>query len=355
MRHRLPVFDSDGHIDEDNAAIAAYFEGEYHNPRRPVGFQVFPSLDGWSRGILVNRGDPERRHRHTNAEIWSGVLDRVGLDGSVLYPTEGLAQGLIQDAGYAAATARAYNDWLAAEYTERDARLHGVGLLPVQDITAAIAELRRCATERTRFVAALLPTVLVMPRTYGDPSFWPLYEEAERLGVPLALHGGPAQGLGLGHFQDFAKVHALSHPLPMLKQVTDLVLSGVLDAFPNLRFALLEAGCGWVPFLLDRLDHEYGSLNGVQLRKTIRHKPSHYFKETENLWISLELEERSLHYTIDAIGADRLVYSSDYGHESPLDDIAYDLNAFLADDRYDDDVKAGILARNGRRLYRLDA
>lgn len=344
------VFDSDGHVDEDNAAIATHLRGEYANPRRPPGFQVFPSLDGWSRGVLVNRGDPDRPWRHTDAVIWAEVLDRVGLEGSVLYPTEGLAIGLVQDAGYAAAVATAYNDWLEAEYTRAEPRLYGVSLLPVQDPAAAVAELRR-VRERTGFVAALLPTVTAAPETLGDRRFWPIYEEAERLGIPLALHGGPAQKLGLDHFDDFAKVHALSHPIAMMRQVTDLVLSGVFDAFEGLRVALLESGCGWVPWFLDRLDHEHGSLNGLVLRERLRHRPSHYFRETDNLWLSLELEETSMRYTIDAIGSERLLYSSDYGHETPLGAIGTDLREFLDDPRYDRETKERILSRNGRRFY----
>lgn len=349
----MRVFDADGHIDEDNAAIARHFRGEYANSRRPEGFQVFPSLDGWSRGVLVNRGDPERPWRHTNAQIWGQVLDRMALDGSVLYPTEGLAVGLVSDPGYAAACATAYNDWLQQDYTERDPRLYGVALLPVQSPEAAVQELRRCV-ERPNFVAALLPSVLRMPRTYGDPFFWPIYEEAERLGIPLTVHGGPATGLDLDHFTDFAKVHALSHPVAMLRQVTDLVLSGVFDAFPNLRVALLEAGCGWVPYFMDRLDHEWGSINGIDLRKSLKHKPSHYFKHTDNLWLSLELDERSLWYTVDAIGSERLMYSSDYGHESTLGAISGELQEFLHDPRVDDRARERILRHNALRFYGLD-
>jgi predicted TIM-barrel fold metal-dependent hydrolase len=346
----LAVFDSDGHIDEDNAAIAGWFQGEYRNPRRPVGFQVFPSLDGWSRGVLVNRGDPERPYRHTNAAIWGEVLDRVGLTGTVLYPTEGLAVGLVQDAAYAVALSAAYNDWMQDAYCSKDDRLLGVALLPLQSPQAAVRELRRSAA-RPGFVAGLLPTVTATTRTLGDEVYWPIYEEAERLGMPLALHGGPAQNLGLDHFTDFAKVHALSHPLAMLRQATDLVLSGVFDAFPDLRVALLEAGCGWVPFFMDRLDHEWSSLNGLQLRQRLKHRPSHYFRETDNLWLSLELSERSMRYTIDAIGSERLLYSSDYGHETPLGEIGEDLRAFLDDPRYDAETKQRILHDNGQRFY----
>jgi hypothetical protein len=350
--HDIPVFDSDGHVDEDPVAIAAHLTSEYRNPARRTGARVFPSPDGWSRGVLVNRGDPERRYRHTSAEILGEILATVGLQGSVLYPTEGLAVGLMQDAAHAAAVCRAYNDWLEAEYTTRDPRLFGVGLMPVQDRAAAVAELSRCRT-RKGFVAMLLPSVLGRPSTYGDVEYWPIYEAAEREHMPLAVHGGPANFAGMPAFDDFAKVHTLSHPLPLLTHVTDIVMSGVFDAFPGLRIAFLEAGCGWAPYWMDRMDHEYGTLNGLALRKRLRHRPSHYFRETDNVWFSFELEEHTLRAVIDVVGSDRLLYASDYGHESRLDAIVQELAEFIDRPDLAKDTKEKLLGGNGRRLYGL--
>jgi len=350
--HDIPVFDSDGHIDEDHVAIAALLPGDYRNPGRRPGAPVFPSLDGWSRGVLVNRGDPQRRYRHTSADILGEILGVIGLQGSVLYPTEGLAVGLMQDSAHATAVCSAYNDWLEAEYTARDPRLLGVGLMAVQSPAAAVAELSRCRS-RTGFVAMLLPSVLGRPSTYGDAEYWPIYEAAQRLGMPLAVHGGPAGFPGMPAFNDFAKIHTLSHPLPLLVQVTDIVLSGVFDAFPNLRIAFLEAGCGWAPYWIDRMDHEYATLNGLALRKRLRHRPSHYFRETDNVWLSFELEERTLRSVIDAIGSERLLYASDYGHESRLENIVSEVAEFAERADLSDEVKARLLGGNGRRLYGL--
>src|SRR5688572_3921946 len=92
----IAVFDSDCHVDEDHAAIAGFLASR---PGRPA--PVFPSLDGWSRGTLVDRGDPQRRYRRTSAEILAEMLATVGLEASVLYPTEGMACGLMQDVEHA--------------------------------------------------------------------------------------------------------------------------------------------------------------------------------------------------------------------------------------------------------------
>ena len=83
------------------------------------------------------------------------------------------------------------------------------GMLAVQDPEAAAAEIRRCKNQRTRFAACLLPSQTYLGKTYGDEFFWPIFEEAERQDMPLAIHGAPSRGLGFDHFPEFARVHAL--------------------------------------------------------------------------------------------------------------------------------------------------
>ena len=347
------VFDSDGHVDEDQDEIAACFEGAYANPRWTKISSVFPSLDGWSRSIMIDREDKDREHRRTDARIWSGVLDRLGAEGSMLYPTSGLALGLMQDGEHAAAAATAYNNWLEKHYTSQDHRLFGAGLMAVQKPDAAVAEIKRCAETRRNFRAMILSAVTAMPRSYGDEFFWPIFEEAERQDIALAVHGAPSRGMGFDHFDKFVKVHTLSHPVAVFIQLTDMMFSGVFDAFPKLRVAFLEAGCGWVPFMTDRMDYEYRSLHGAEVKPRLSRAPSEYFAETGNIWVSTELDERSIKYTIDAIGSTRLLYASDYGHEAPLAHIAAELSEFIADPAYGKETKANILCRNGKELYRL--
>ena len=238
MAHGIPVFDGDGHVLESDIELQKYYEGDWANARLVNGFTIFPSLDGWSRAAIIN-SDESRVHFGTDASVWSGMLDKIGLEGSVLYPTAGLAFGLMQSVDFAAATATAYNNWLEGEYTQKDNRLYGAGLVSVDDMDEAKKELIRCATERKNFPAIVLPTVLANGKSYGDEFFWPLYEEAERQNMVLAFHGAPSKGFGLDHLRPFCKVHALEHPIPLFIHLTDLMLSGVFETFPKLKFAFL--------------------------------------------------------------------------------------------------------------------
>ncbi len=351
MEHRMPVFDGDGHVLETDDQLDAYYEGSWQNPKRLAGMTIFPSLDGWSRSVQISEQDANRRYWITNAEIWQDILERMGLEGSVLYPTIALAFGLMREVGFATATAIAYNNWLEAEYTRKDDRLFGVGLMPIENPEGAIAEMRRCKSERRNFVAMLLPSVTASGMTYGHPSFWPIFEEAERLNMPLALHGAPSVGFGFDHFRPFVKVHTLEHPFPLMIQLTDMMFSGMFDDFPKLKVVFLEGGSSWVPFMMDRLDYEYDAVQGAEIRKKVKHKPSWYLSETDSFWVSCEMGERAMKYVIDMMGSERIIYASDFPHEPTEEDLMTDVPNFLDNPDFDDTVKANVLYHNAKRLY----
>ena len=119
MQHRMPVFDGDGHVLETDAELDRYYEGNWANSKRLAGLTIFPSLDGWSRSVQIGEEDTNRRYWHTDAKVWGDILDRMGLEGSVRYPTIGLAHGLMREIDFATAPAIAYNNWLEAEYTQK--------------------------------------------------------------------------------------------------------------------------------------------------------------------------------------------------------------------------------------------
>lgn len=354
MKHEIPVFDGDGHVLERDDQLQKYYEGEWSNMKRMDGMPIFPSLDGWARASIMDQADDGPRSWSTDARIWGDILDRIGLEGSVLYPTGGLAFGLMQSHDFQTATAIAYNNWLEGEYTTQDDRLYGAGLVPINDMDAARKEIVRCATKRKNFPAILLPTVTVNGKSFGDEYYWPIYEEAERHNMPLAFHGAPSRGFGLDNLKPFLKVHTLEHPVPLMIQMTDMMFSGVFEAFPKLKVAFLEGGCSWITFMMDRLDYEYDSVFGVGVRKKLKKKPSEIIRDTDSIWLSCEMGESSLKYVIDAMGSDRIIYASDFPHEPTDDDLTADVPEFLADETYSMEVKEKILYHNTKRFYNID-
>ena len=204
-------------------------------------------------------------------ERWLEFLAKTGIESSVLYPTAGLSYGQVHFPEWAAAYAQAYNDWFAEKYIKVSDRFKGVALIPVQDVKAAVKELRR-AVKDLGMVCAMLPSN-GLDRHYGSDEFNPLYEEAEKLDCALAVHGGCYGDLGFNSFKVFPATRALGMPFPLAIHMTGMMSEGVFDRFPELRVGFLEGGTAWIPLVLDRLNREveYG---GLQLKKD----PIEYFR-----------------------------------------------------------------------------
>jgi predicted TIM-barrel fold metal-dependent hydrolase len=257
----------------------------------------------------------------------------------------------LDDAGLASALATARNTWLA-EYCAADSqRIKGTAALAQQSIEASVAELRRSVTELGFVGASLLPNV--KGRHLGDRSYFPLYEEAERLNVPICVHmflgryGSDA--VGTERVDKFFYSHLFGHPLEQMIALSVIIGEGVLDRFPKLRFVFLESGCGWLPYWFERMDEHYEVL-GVQLPE-LKSKPSQLL-ERGQLYFSCEPEEAELAHVIDVIGDDWIVFASDYSHfDSRWPGASEPIVNHLT---LSDVSKRKILNDNARRLYPLD-
>ena len=141
--------------------------------------------------------------------------------------------------------------------------------------------------------------------------------------------------------------------MPQMVQMMRMINSGVFDRFPKLRVAYLECGTGWVPFMMDRLDYEFDSIFGVAARGRLKKRPSDYIREGDNFWVSMELGERGLKYTIDAIGSEKILYASDYPHEPTEEDLTTELPDFIASNDHSEAVKRNVLYNNMINFYQL--
>jgi hypothetical protein len=343
------VIDADGHVYERDEELFEHLEAPYSSKRTVFGFPFWPTLDGYHRGAIQSRLEVHQV-LETSARIWIDFLDAAGIARSVLYPTAALTCGLIRDRDWAVVLARAYNNWLFHRYLNVSPRLHGMALLALQDPLEAATELRR-AVEDLGMVGGVL-TPIGQRKPLGHSDFDPIYREAARLDCALAVHAGPAQGLGLDVLDYFAQVHTLSHPYAQMIQLTSIVMSGVLDRFPTLRVAFLEAGASWVPFLMHRMDRSYKGRQHREYVGGVSRPPSTYIKGG-NLYFSAEPSEESLAHVVQMIGTGTLLFTSDFPHEVNLQRCRAEIGGVLGRDDLADDLKKKLLGENARRLYRF--
>ncbi len=347
------ILDADGHIIERDIELFEYLEPPYKGKDTLLGYPFFPTLDGYNRGALLARLGLYQ-HYEISAKVWLDALDKVGIESTVLYPTAGLAFTMIQDPHWAVALARAYNNWFADKFHGASKRLRGVALIPLQDVPAGVKELRRAVTE-LGFVGAVLPANsadIGVRKALGHPDFWPIYEEAERLDVPLSTHGAPSMNIGINSFTHFAMTGVLEHPIAQMIQMTSFVLEGVFDRFKTLRVGFLEAGTGWVPYMIDRLDRYFGmKKNGfVEYSPVAVTKPSEVFQQGR-IYFSCEGGEPSLKNLVDRIGHKTLLFASDFPHESNIEHAMHDMEELLDREDLSDAAKQGIFCDNTLAYY----
>lgn len=336
----MSILDADGHVTETQEQVAKYLEEPYR--RRPVGFPFYP-WDGWDRRMLGTLGDWAG-----DAAAWLRALHKGGVEAAVLYPTLGLFLSFLRDRDWAVALARAYNTMLHEEFVRVSPRLKAVALLPVQDPEAAARELERAVG------LGLSGGMLAAdgPHLLGDARFVPIYETAERLGVMLGVHasGSHLGGGGVELFPRFIQAHTCSHAFGQMRQLTSIVLEGLPERFPRLRLAFLEAGCGWVPYWMERMDDEYAKRAAEA--PTLRRRPSEYVRGG-TLYFSCEANEWLLPQAVRLVGERQIVYASDFPHwdhsyPESLDELRMRGDLTEAQKRL-------ILGDNARRLYGLEA
>jgi len=201
----MEIIDADGHINDHACGeeIARYM---------PKGNQLsrpFPELDHLHfRYLKQNR----RNTGNPTPEDWTDFLDKTGISWTVLYPTAGLAVGRIMAEEWAVVACKAYNTWLYERFLNRSPRLKGVALIPFQNVDAGISELRRAVKELGMLGGMLPSNGEAIQGHLGNKIYWPLYEEAEKLGCALAVHVGCLHHMGLDAFSTYYPVHALGHP-----------------------------------------------------------------------------------------------------------------------------------------------
>jgi predicted TIM-barrel fold metal-dependent hydrolase len=267
---------------------------------------------------------------------------------AVLYPTLGLFNAFLRDAEWAVVLCRAYNTMLYKEVTSVSPRLKGVALLPLQDPQAAADELRRAVRE-----LGLVGGMLAADGYYllGHQRFDPIYAAAQELGVPVAVHAGGTDMGVAGHepFPKFIQAHAVSHVFAQLRQITSVMFDAVPVRFPRLKIAFLEAGSGWIPFFLQRLDEEWEK-RGHAEAKLLTKSPTEYVRGG-NIYFSCEADEPLLPQALAYVGADRIMYASDFPHW----DHSYPKSVKELADRADvtDAQKASVFAGTARRFYDL--
>jgi predicted TIM-barrel fold metal-dependent hydrolase len=245
------------------------------------------------------------------------AMNDAGIDMQVLSMTMPGPQGL--PAADAIAVARDANDRMADAVKAHPSRFAAFAAVPTPDVAAAVAELQRAVT-KLGFKGAM-----INGHTNGEfldnKKYWPIFEAAEALGVPVYLHPRDVPPAAAFYFDGYPEIAtaACGFTVDTTIHFLRLIFAGVFDAFPKLDFLLGHLGEG-LPFVLDRVeDHTALAAKRRGLKKTVAEVMR------SNVWVtsSGNFSAPALRCTIDTLGIDRVMFSVDWPYESNKIGVAF--------------------------------
>ena len=236
------------------------------------------------------------------------------------------------------ALSRSYNRWLADISRQGGGRLRWALVPPLMDRDAAIAEMH---FGKENGACAVFVRGIESHGRLSDPYMFPIYEEAQRLDLPICFHAGigkvrllrpvqPRRG-----FQHVQTVGAGGVPRPLDEEDA--------EKFPDLRWGFIEISSQWVPYALNDL--------AIRFRRFNMHNPGKDILSENNIFVACQTSD-DLPYILDAVGDDNIVVGTDYGHN----DTATEIDALrkLREQGTIDATSVGkILSDNPKRLYAL--
>jgi len=373
----MKYIDADGHVEECLPTFSDKYLDPAFRPLRPtvigrdglaywvIDEQMFPRRVGKGCNNLGTPasydGKPTRHTALKTDSIESMELTDIGarlrsmdeeeIAIQVVYPSLFLAYPLTSNTALATALYSSYNRWLGDRLSGNE-RIRWAAIANLDDVGAAVQQVREA---KSLGAAAVMVLGTAGDLTFDHPTLLPFFASLAETNLPLAVHVGwscPALNNIYSHIYPSGVIAFL---VPVMMGLVALISGGVLDRFPDLRVAFLEAGCQWVHFVLERMDHRFrrtrNQLSTFHSQTAPRHDlpPMDYVRKG-NLFFSTEADDVLLPHVIDLVGEDNMVFGSDMPHG--------DREPFVVrkvKERKDisDSAKLKILESNPARLYGL--
>lgn len=354
----MPAIDADTHVDESESTWSALENGpcsKYipatvtvapHEAQR-VGLNATTSRSWLVEGRLQNRAirddvnHPPRVYREL--EDVPGRLahmDKMGVDVQVIFPTFFIRYSTSNaEAEYALTTT--YNRWLAEKCARTNGRLRWAAVLPWLQPARAAEELR---SAKAHGACGIYKRGLDLEKPVSDPHFFPVYEEASALGVPLCIHTGhPGKDPGG------------DRGVPIIGAFGALLSADIPGKFPKLRFGFIEAGASWLPYVLaERAAEKRQALRGQQIQLPTLMELYADLVRTNRFFVTIDPFD-DVQYLLKFGTEDSLMIGTDYSHT----DISANLSALdelrrkAEDGEISQSVAHNILDANPKRFYGL--
>lgn len=344
-------------------SIRIYTDGDGHEKLAVDGQVVLQDFLGGLGGVEIDRAklsvpkEVSFLEGAPAASMETGARLQLykdwGITGGIVFPTVGILWDT-EDPRLADAYARAYNRWQWDFAGGHSDRIFPIAHIPFHDPQLAHAELQRCL--KLGFKGMFLAPEPMNGKRPSHPDYDAIWHELEDASLPFCLHvivrfSRPV-GLGQamrGWFPEGNRTFGfgLGATFQIIPAVAALVMDGLFGRFPRLKCLCVEAGCGWAPYLMDRLDEKYQHFSYAD---RLKEKPSEYLRR--NIWYVAEPQERTIDAAMDLVDERHIVWGSDYPHIDSHIEAADQIRASVAG--LSEYRRRLVLGENARDLFRLD-
>ncbi len=343
------IISADSHVAMDHGRVKEFLAARHHEAYDEASAEHQRRL---AAGMAAsNLGEHWYRPGHFDGAAHLEDMDLDGIDVEVVYCEVSGFRYLYRLREGAVEATRAFNDALAAYASADPDRLIVSYQIPIHDIDAAVAEVRRVAAAGGRSLQIpVFPTELGFA-DYHDERYHPLWAAVQEVDLPLCCHIGMNAVFDDLARRDPTPGNAICVPMIALSSAEALgmwILGGVFERFPGLRLVLVEPGIGWVAWWLHQVD-QMTTRDGY-VYPALRALPSEYFRR--NVHLTFMDEAPGIRTARDRFGVDNLLWASDYPHPpTTFPDSRSRLAAQL--DGLAPHEQAAIAGGNAARVWRL--
>ena len=319
---RYTIVSADCHAGASHATYREYLEAKYHDDFDAWRGKYKNPFRDLQDGGRVRNWDNERRRGDLHAD---GQVGEVVFPNTVppFFPSFVLMapQPTAEEFEHRLAGIRAHNRWIADWCAEFPDERAGIGQIFLNDTEEAIKDLHYISEHNLRggvLIPTLAPDVKYIKPLY-DPAHDPVWRTCEELGITVNAHGGT----GTPDYGDYSVSNLLFIMEALFysqRPLVQLMLSGVFERFPNMKFVMTETGCAWVPPLLKHMDGVIKRINATgrtgELAYTDEHKLARLASELfeQNCYVGVSQPGPADVDAMRELGLDKIMWGSDYPH-----------------------------------------
>ncbi len=355
---------ADGHVQEPKTFLHDRLPPEYHDRLPGIVLdgkgEQHQKTEGF-RAAKLNWVQPFEGHEKLRNESGRNPDDRIadlaldGCDAEILFPNKGLTVWATPDAEFSHAMCRAYNEWAWETFADYDDRLMPMACVAPAALDETIAEIQRVAALGFKGLSLPCKPVFGPPDVddlnYNLREFDPLWDCIADVDLPITFHVSTGRDPRTARSQGGAVINYTIHSLaPTMEPLVNICASGVAERHPTLRFGAIEAGIGWVPWMLEAMDEAYLK-HHMWVRPKLEELPSTYFRRQG--FASFQEDKSGLDLAREHDLVDNFLWANDFPHhEGSWPYSAQAIERTMG--ALTDDERAKILGLNSARIFRID-